>query len=875
MTTNGFPASPSIVDATFAGRRDELRELHALLWDGPDAAGALVLHGPPGIGKTVLLTELACSVPRVLHGRDLASLVPEEGTLSALVAARDQLLHDVGDQRTLVVVDDADELDPALARVLLFVARRVSGTPLGFVFVSHRPGALYADSGLALFRLGGLDDDAAALVASESAPVPLNTEARAAILGVCDGNPGWITEVIAAWSQAELQGRARLPSVAAPARPALEWWAPVFDGLPAATRHALLLLAAWETTDLASLALDSDVALSDLTPAELAGIVVVSNERVRFARPLLRSVTYFRAPLTDRDDAHLRIAAVLDAPGDADRRAWHRAAAQHSPDEAIAAALEQTVDLARSRGGASGAARAWERAADMSTAPAEQGRRLVAAASAYWQAAQGDRATELLTRADSLVTDPAARATSAFVAGAIALGSGHPDDAFSVLVSGARSVSQSDPEMAVNLASRATGIAWWAGLGDWSQSAMNLVRSSVDGDSRFARFARSTSPAGIDILAHRFDTGGPALTAALTEAEEFSDPRWLLYASECAGLLGDDIRAVTLQSRAIEELRSSGSAPELPFALELHAYVNALHGRLDASTAAAQEGLRLAEDAHEEYEGSFQLAMLAHLAALRGEADSARDFADRAVAAAPDERYPTARWAVGRLELSLDRPESAYRELAPLFAAGTGHPIVSLYATPDLVEAAVDTGHIDAVQDAVAAFEEWATHGSLWAQATRFRVRALLAEPDEAAAYFERALDDPGSARRPFEHARTHLLLGRHLRRLRRRLDSRDHLRTALASFTSLGLAAWADRARAELRASGETVGTHEGGPSAQLTAHESRVAALVADGSSNREVALELHLSPRTVEYHLAKVYVKLGISSRAQLPAALRPPH
>jgi len=870
--TNGSVDPQSMVGGTLPGRNAELRTLRALLWDGPDAPSAVVLHGPPGIGKSALLVALASSVPRMVRGTDLESLAAEGTDLRGLVAARERLLQEAGDQRTLVMVDDADALQPALTRVLLFIARRATGTPLGFVFVSREPGAVYADSGLPLVRLGPLDRASLERVAASSMPFALNSEALEAILSVCDGNPGWLQEIIEARSRAELEGRTHLPSVSEPAPSALAWWAPVFDGFSVATRRALLVLSAWGATDLASLARDRRFTLADLTPAELAGIIVVAQERVRFTTPLLRSIAYFQASLAQRDEIHLGIAAALDGPDDADRQAWHRASALHSPEDETAAMLEQAIDLAWHRAGAAGVARVWERAAELSEVPSERGRRLVAAASAHWQSGQGDRAAALLSRAEPLVTDPTAQATAAFVAGAIALGGGHPDDAFSLLVTGATSVSKSDPELAVNLASRATGIAWWAGLGDWSQSAMNLVSSSTDGASLFSRFARATSQAGIDILAYRFESGGPAMTTALADAEEFTDPRWLLYASECAGLLGDDINAVALQSRAIDALRGSSNAPELPFALELYAYANALHARLDASAAAAQEGLRLAEEAHEEHEGSFQLAMLAHLAALRGEADSARDLAQRAAASAPDKRYPTARWAVGRLELSLDRPENAYRELAPLFTETTRHPIVALYGTPDLVEAAVDSGHAEAVEDAVTAFEQWAAHGSLWAQTTLLRVRALLAEPEEATALFERALDEPGSQRRPFEYARTLLLFGRHLRRLRRRLDSREHLSQALASFTALGLTAWADRARSELRASGATVAAPGNTPTAHLTAGEARIAELVAEGASNRDVALELHLSPRTVEYHLAKVYVKLGISSRAQLSTAIQ---
>jgi ATP/maltotriose-dependent transcriptional regulator MalT len=407
---------------------------------------------------------------------------------------------------------------------------------------------------------------------------------------------------------------------------------------------------------------------------------------------------------------------------------------------------------------------------------------------------------------------------------------------------------------------------------DWAEVAARLSeRVEPITDSSIDRFVADSIPAGLRILQHDF-TAIPDVLAAL-DAVRGLEGRQLVFASEVAGLIGDDVRSLDLQAEAITSIKEGGESSELPFALELSAFVNAWHGQLDAAAAAADQALELSEKYLERRRGPFQYAVLAHLAALRGDETACRRFAADALSGSPDTNPATARWALGRLELSKGRPSDAFRELSEIYSGVAQHPLTVLYAAPDYVEAAVEAGHLALAEEVAGLFSRWADAGSPWGRAVDSRMRALVADDGAAVGHFERSLRGDGGHLRPYDRARTQLLLGRRLRRLRRKIDSREHFRASISAFSQLGMEAWAEQARTELRASGEATTPTRKDSLDQLTAQEAQVASLVATGVSNRDVAAELHLSPRTVEYHLAKVYVKLGISSRTQLSVALDP--
>ncbi|SKA90547.1 regulatory protein, luxR family [Agreia bicolorata] len=646
--------------------------------------------------------------------------------------------------------------------------------------------------------------------------------------------------------------------------------ASAIDALPLGARRLLSAIAVLGEAeiDIALTAADN-AELSDLDLLELAGMVTVDVERVRILDEDLRSQVYFTLAPDERRAAHRRAAKALELAGDSDLQAWQWSAAAAGPDQVAADALLASVDQARRRGGPASESLLIERAAQLTEKTGQRGSLLVRAGLAAWRAGLDRRAQRLLALAEP-VDDPEARATAIFVAGALAQRSADPDDAFDLLVSATEAASSESPGLAIDLTSRVAGVAWWSGRLDWAEAAVHLSkRIEPTAVSSIDRFVADSIPAGLRILQHDFTAIPDVLTAL--DAVSGLEGRQLVFASEVAGLIGDDERALSLQGAAITSIREGGSSSELPFALELFAFVNAWHGQLDAAAVAADQALELAEKYGERRRGPFQYAVLAHVAALRGDEVDCRRFAADALSGSPDANPATVRWALGRLELSLGRSADAFRELSEIYSGPAQHPLTVLYAAPDYVEAAVDAGHLESAEKVAELFDRWAEAGSPWGRAVMPRLRGLLADDVQAVGHFERSLQPDNGLLRPYDRARTQLLLGRRLRKMRRRIDSREHFRAATASFTQLGMDAWAAQARAELRASGEAATSTRIETLNGLTAQEVQVAELVATGVSNRDVAAELHLSPRTVEYHLAKVYVKLGISSRTQLSAAL----
>jgi ATP/maltotriose-dependent transcriptional regulator MalT len=336
--------------------------------------------------------------------------------------------------------------------------------------------------------------------------------------------------------------------------------------------------------------------------------------------------------------------------------------------------------------------------------------------------------------------------------------------------------------------------------------------------------------------------------------------------------LGDDVRADALYARAAVLARAAGSLGVLTFALGLRGPPLLWRGRFDEAAMAADEAVRLAREIGAANLVPHPLSVLAAVAAVRGREQEARDLAEEAIRLAGAHGIglaaASAVWTLGVLDLARGRPEArerlnGLRDPRP----GSGHQLFTILSSPDRVEAAVRAGRPDEARADLPLYEGWAMHsGAAWAQSRLACCRALLATGDEATGHFEDALG-LGDDSRPLEAARIHLLYGEHLRRERRRVKAREHLRAALAAFDRLGAVVWADRASAELRATGETARTRDPSTVDQLTPQELQIARLVSEGGSNKEIAGQLFLSPRTVEYHLRKVYVKLGITSRNEL--------
>jgi DNA-binding CsgD family transcriptional regulator len=610
-----------------------------------------------------------------------------------------------------------------------------------------------------------------------------------------------------------------------------------------------------------------------LDQAESAGLVRTGDGRLAFRHPLVRSATYQTASLSARQAAHRALAEVLTGEDAADQRAWHLATATVGPDDDAADGLEKSADRARRRGGHAAAAAALERAATLTGDDRERGRRLAAAAAAAWLAGQADRAAALLDRAEPLASEPRSQAAVAHLRGSIEASRGNALDAAAMLVAGSELAATVDPSQALQMLVEASEIASYAG--DVTPTAELGRRAAALPVADKAGEFLSDLLQGMGRVAEGDAAAGePRLRRAITLAGTLEQPRLLLWAGVAAFFVGESMAGDALYARAVARTRRDGAVGLLPVALEYQAPVELAAGRLAAATASASEGLRLARDTGNDTSACRHLATLAHVAALRGDEDACRRHAtealDRAAARGLGLPATLAGYALGLLDLALGRSAEALARLQLLLTAGpgAGSPFFAVYTVPDLVEAAVRSGQPEAAAGSLAAFEQLATMaGAAEPLAQLARCRGLLGPDEDAAAHFEEALGLHDGQARPFDLARTELAYGEALRRARRRGDARTHLRAALETFQRLGATPWAERAGSELRATGERARRRDPSTLGQLTPQELQIVRLVGEGATNREIGAQLFLSRRTIDYHLRNVFVKLGVSSRAEL--------
>jgi DNA-binding CsgD family transcriptional regulator len=885
---------------------------------GSSRSGALVVRGDPGLGKSALLghaTEQATGM-RVLRAvgieaeselafaalhqlvrpiLDLLTRIPEPqasalaGALGlSRVSVQDRFLIGVGiltllaeaaeDVPLVCVVDDAQWLDRPSADALTFAARRLEAEAVVLLFAA-RDGELrrFEAPGLAELRLTRLDADAAGALLAEHAPAALSAEVQDRLVENAGGNPLALIELAGLLSDEQLAGRAPLPEPLPQSAEIERVYLDRARALPAPAQVLLLLVAADDTGSLATL-LDAAGTLGvqpdALEPAEAAGLVHAFDGNVEFRHPLVRSTLYRDATFAQRQGAHRALADVFGGDQDADRRAWHRAAASPGQDDDVADELEQTARRARRRSGFSAAARALERAAKLSSDDEARGRRLVAAANDAWLAGGPEQALALLDRADGLVGDLPVRADVSHLRGTIGLRCGVPADAATILAGGAAEVSPVAPAKAIEMLIEAAQAASYAG--DAAQIVEFGRRASalLEDDDPDERFTVDVIVGIGSLLAGDAASGVPLLREALALAAGFQDPRRLVHAGACAGYLGDEATEHELYGRAAARAREMGAVAMVPYVLEFLARAEAVDGRYAAAAAHASEGLGLAHETGQQNSVCHLHASLALIAALQGREDECRSHAadalELATARGLGYQAALADWALARLDLSLGQPEAALVRLAELAAAGPGegHPFVKLVSTPELVEAAVHANVTATAQAALVEFERFARETAPpWTLALVARCRGLLSAGSAAERHFKEALRLHGESARPFDRARTELIFGAFLRRDGRRQEARLHLRAALDAFERLDAAGWAERARAEVRASGETARERDPSTADRLTPQERQIVRFVAEGSTNKQVAAQLFLSPRTVDHHLRNVFLKLGISSRAEL--------
>jgi DNA-binding CsgD family transcriptional regulator len=892
------------------GRLPERAALSQLL----DAAragrtGVLVMRGEAGVGKTALLDwavgsaaglrvarvagvesemELAFAALQQLCAPMLGQLEglpdPQRDALGVAFgletgSAPDRflvglaalsLLSEVAEQQPLLcVIDDAQWLDRASAQMLAFVARRLLAEPVALVFATREQGEEFR--GLPELPVRGLRDGDAQELLSSVVRGPLDERVRDRIIAETRGNPLALLELPQGVTPADLAGGFGLPS--APGLPGLpgrieDSFRRRLEVLPAATQRLMLVAAAepagepalvWRAAERLGTGAEA------VAPATDAGLLTI-GERVTFRHPLVRSAVYRAASPAERRTAHQALADATDPRADPDRRAWHRAQATLGPDEDVACELERSADRAQARGGLAAAA----------AFPARRAERALAAAQAKYQAGAFDATLGLLATAVAGPLDELQRAQTNLLRGQIAFASSRGSDAPPLLLKAARQFEPLDLRLARETYLDALAAATFAG------------RLALGGGMReVAEAALATPPPGpargpdllLDGLAllvcEGYPAGAPVLRQAVsafrgTDVSGEEELRWLWLACQAAGIVWDHASWDVLSDRQVTLARDAGALVALPIAFNTRAGVHLFAGEFtEAASMAAQ-----AESVTEATGSSIAPYGTLALAVLRGrEAEAAhliQTATDDVGRRGEGLGLSSVQWAAAVLCNSLGRYEQA---LAAAQRASEDSPAVRFasWALVELVEAAARSAVPERAADALQRLSSIARAcGTDWALGAEARSRALVSDGAAAEKLYREAIDRFGRTRLRVDLGRAHLVYGEWLRRQRRRRDARDQLASAYQIFDSVGAAAFAERARIELRAAGGHARQHTVATPDTLTAQEALIARLADEGASNPEIAAQLFISPATVAYHLRKVFTKLGISSRNQLAPA-----
>jgi DNA-binding CsgD family transcriptional regulator/tetratricopeptide (TPR) repeat protein len=894
------------------GREAEQRALDALLQSARDErSAALVLRGEPGIGKTALLAYAAehahdmrvlrCVGIEAEHELPFAGMhqlvrpcldlvdrlpAPQAAALRSALGlsfdgVHDRFLVSVGllsllaeacdGGPVLCCVDDAQWLDQPSAEALVFAARRFEAEPIALLMAVREGEARRFDApGVPELELEGLSEaDARALLTAQldRAPAP---DVVATLLGTAHGNPLALMELPTALTEAQLDGAEPILGPP-PVRGAVEAaFGARIARLPDATRRVMLLAAADEAGDVASLeraARHQGLAMADLDAAEHDGLLRVDGA-VAFRHPLVRSVVYRSATHSERRAAHEALAAVVDDPM---RGAWHRALVADGADEAIAAQLEEAARQAAGRAAHATASAAFERAAELSEDRERAGHRLTWASQAALDAGRLDAAVALADRAAPLVVAPLDAAQLKLIRGANAARRGSPMDTHTLLREGGIGLVDVAPAIAMEM------VLWsiFVGLqGGWPERALtdaDRVLATIETDSAMGRFGRAVVDGAFALLARDSTRAHERLSDAIAVGDITDQGRSKIMPAFVHLFMGDFTRATTVARRAIAGLRELGTIGPLAGSLPLLASAEMASRQVREAAATTAEGLELAEPLGYENDTTGLLGVKARVAAFQGHEEECRESAEaamrRAVANGVGWAMVNARLALAELELGLGNAREAIEQLEQLDP--TPFPPIAAMATPDYVDAALRLGEHDRAAQWLERFAQWApVNGGPLVNGLLARCRAMLSnDAGDAEALFDEALAHHAADVPAFERARTQLSFGERLRRERRKIEARTQLRAALDVFEGLGATLWAERTRAELRATGETARKRDASTIDELTPQELRIASLVAGGASNRDVAAQIFVSPKTVEYHLRKVFLKLGVASRVEL--------
>lgn len=897
------------------GRSAEHARIAELLDGARDGrSGVLVLRGEAGVGKSALLdlAQVQAAGMTVLHacGIESEARLPYAGlhqllrpvltlvdTLPAPQAAAlrgglglDDGTHDewflvslavlsllaeaAEEKPVLCVVDDAHWLDDASVESLVFAARRLQVEPIAMLFAAREGEARTFDApGLPDLYLGGLDRDAALALLDRHFGSSLSMDARDRLIDGTGGNPLALLELAAALDESHLVGLEPLPV----SRRIERAFRSRIEQLPAQTQTVLLVAAA-DDTGSASTVLRAAGQLGAqphaLDAAEHVELVHVGGGQLEFRHPLIRSAVYQTAPFSRRRAVHAALADVLDPDADADRRAWHRAAASVDVDASVAAELEDAARRAYRRSGFVAASLAFERAAELVPDRSQRVRLLSGAIDAAWFAGRLPRAQELLERARPLSSGPAERAEIDRWRGRIEMSIGVPTAARDLLASAAVDLPEGEVSRALHMLGLACVASAYGGQADRvDQVAAAADRLRVDGSppahflERFVAGARSYFAGDYAAAARSFRTALEGADAA-DAAGSAELPGLLLLAGAAALFLGDDATAEQLNQRLADRSREMGALPLVNEVLPRLAMNQIAMGRWSSASAELSEGIRLATQIGQHQVLAHMLSVSALIAALRGDDGECRGLAEQTRELARARQLvhveQTARWALLLLELGEGRCDEAFLHARQIPHLPLGH-----WSGPERIEAAARSGHHREANAWLTDFGAWAEHsGTTWARSATMRCQALLTEDmAEKRQLLGQALALASTDARPFEQARNQLAFGEVLRRSGQRVEARTHLRAALDRFENLGAAVWVERAREQLRASGQTAHRRPTDSTRLLTQQELQIARFVARGLSNREVAAQLFLSPRTIDFHLRKVFAKLGVTSRTQL--------
>jgi DNA-binding CsgD family transcriptional regulator/tetratricopeptide (TPR) repeat protein len=790
------------------------------------------------------------------------------------------LMSEAAERRPLLcVVDDAQWLDRSTALTLAFVARRLLAEPVGLVFAARVPGEELQHVPELDVR-GLLPRDARALM-SATVHVPLDELVRERILAETRGNPLAIVELPRGLTPIQLAGGFGMPGPGALSAQIEDSYARRLAALPDAARQLLLLAAAEPVGDPLLLRRACEHRGIAASAVEATDGLLTVDERVTFRHPLARSGVYRSARESERRAAHAALARATDADVDPDRRAWHLAAAASGPDEDVARELERSAGRARARGGQAAAAAFLQRAVALTSDPARRADRALAAAQASLGAGAFDVARGLLGVADAGPLDEVGRARTDLLHAEIVFAQTRGGDAPLLLLRAAQRLEPVDARLARDTYLDAWGAALFAGhLADPGGGLRDVSRAVVTAPAPDdAALPRDLL---LDGLALVFTAGLRAAAPALARAvAAFADGeasveevlRWGWLAARAAIWLWDYDRGLEIPARAVRSARDSGRLEVLAVADNVCGQAAAWGGDFELAALLAAE-VEAVKEATGSRIGPY--AGIA-LAGLRGREEGAA-LIDRVIAGATAGGQGTAvqyaHWARSVLLNGLGRYEEA---LSSALEATEGTPelFVASWALGEVVEAATRSGRTDQARRAVARLQEQ-TEGvrAEWALGVVALSRALVSEGGSAERSYREAVDRLGRTRLRPNLARAHLLHGEWLRREQRRGDARATLRTAHEHFVRIGMEAFAERARRELVATGERVRRRIPESRDDLTMQERQIARLALVGLSNPEIGAQLFLSPRTVEWHLRKVFTKLGIRSRQELAGALPAP-